>query len=336
MKKRILYLMCTALAAGAFAGCAQQPKQPRQDGLKIVTTIFPEYDWVREILGENAEEAELTMLLEDKVDMHSFQPTAGDLVEISACDMFVYVGGESDEWAEDALKDASNPDMVVVNLLETLGDMVKEEELAEGMQKEAHEHGEDEGEEAHDGHKEGEAYDEHVWLSLKNTRHICQTIADKLGELDPEHAGSYQSNVSAYIEKLNGLDEKYQKAVDQSEKKHILFGDRFPFRYLADDYGLTYYAAFLGCSAETEASFETITFLAGKMDELELNRILVIDGSDNKIADTILSNIRSGRQDQKILSMDSMQQTTAEDVKNGATYLSVMEKNLETLKEALE
>ena len=226
------------------------------------------------------------------------------------------------------MKEASNPDMVVVNLLDILGDMVKEEEIAEGMQTEEHEHEHEEGEE--------EAYDEHVWLSLKNAKHICQTLAEQLEKIDPENAESYQSNASAYIDQLNSLDAKYQDAVQQSDKKVVLFGDRFPFRYLTDDYDLDYYAAFSGCSAETEASFETIVFLANKMDELSLNNILVIDGSDQKIADTILSNTQSGKKDQKILSMDSMQSTTLGDVEHGVTYLSVMEKNLEALKQALE
>ncbi len=330
MKKWMKCLIFALMATGLMTGCGTgtEPALKDDDRIKIVTTVFPEYDWVRAILGELAENTELTLLLDDKVDLHSFQPTADDIVKISTCDLFVYVGGESDEWVEAALKEASNPDMVVVNLLDILGDMVKEEEIAEGMQTEEHEHEHEEGEE--------EAYDEHVWLSLKNAKHICQTLAEQLEKIDPENAESYQSNASAYIEQLNSLDAKYQEAVQQSDKKVVLFGDRFPFRYLTDDYNLEYYAAFSGCSAETEASFETIVFLANKMDELSLNNILVIDGSDQKIADTILSNTQSGKKDQKILSMDSMQSTTLNDVEHGVTYLSVMEKNLEALKQALE
>ena len=330
MKKWMKCLIFALMATGLMTGCGTgtEPALKDDDRIKIVTTVFPEYDWVRAILGEFAENTELTLLLDNKVDLHSFQPTADDIVKISTCDLFVYVGGESDEWVEAALKEASNPDMVVVNLLDILGDMVKEEEIAEGMQTEEHEHEHEEGEE--------EAYDEHVWLSLKNAKHICQILAEQLEKIDPENAESYQSNASAYIDQLNSLDAKYQDAVQQSDKKVVLFGDRFPFRYLTDDYDLDYYAAFSGCSAETEASFETIVFLENKMDELSLNNILVIDGSDQKIADTILSNTQSGKKDQKILSMDSMQSTTLGDVEHGVTYLSVMEKNLEALKQALE
>lgn len=330
MKKWMKCLIFALMATGLMTGCGTgtEPALKDDDRIKIVTTVFPEYDWVRAILGELAENTELTLLLDNKVDLHSFQPTADDIVKISTCDLFVYVGGESDEWVEAALKEASNPDMVVVNLLDILGDMVKEEEIAEGMQTEEHEHEHEEGEE--------EAYDEHVWLSLKNAKHICQILAEQLEKIDPENAESYQSNASAYIDQLNSLDAKYQDAVQQSDKKVVLFGDRFPFRYLTDDYDLDYYAAFSGCSAETEASFETIVFLANKMDDLSLNNILVIDGSDQKIADTILSNTQSGKKDQKILSMDSMQSTTLGDVEHGVTYLSVMEKNLEALKQALE
>ena len=330
MKKWMKCLIFALMATGLMTGCGTgtEPALKDDDRIKIVTTVFPEYDWVRAILGEFAENTELTLLLDNKVDLHSFQPTADDIVKISTCDLFVYVGGESDEWVEAALKEASNPDMVVVNLLDILGDMVKEEEIAEGMQTEEHEHEHEEGEE--------EAYDEHVWLSLKNAKHICQILAEQLEKIDPENAESYQSNASAYIDQLNSLDAKYQDAVQQSDKKVVLFGDRFPFRYLTDDYDLDYYAAFSGCSAETEASFETIVFLANKMDELSLNNILVIDGSDQKIADTILSNTKYKKKDQKILSMDSMQSTTLGDVEHGVTYLSVMEKNLEALKQALE
>lgn len=327
MKRIILILLGLILMTGTLTGCESENKSTEDTKLDIVTTIFPEYDWVKEILGENAENADLTMLLDNGVDLHSYQPAADDIIKISTCDMFIYAGGESDEWVEDALKEASNKDMVVINLLEVLGDSAKEEEVIEGMQEEVHE------DEEESDHEEAE-YDEHVWLSLKNTQILCNAIADKLAEIDSGNKDVYAANASAYIQKLSVLDTEYQAAVNSAAKTTILFGDRFPFRYLVDDYGLTYYAAFVGCSAETEASFETITFLAGKADELGLSYILTIEGTNHKIAETIISNTQS--KDQKVLSMDSMQSTTSNDVKNGVTYLSVMEKNLEVLKDALK
>lgn len=299
--------------------------------LKIVTTIFPEYDWVKEILGENAENAEITMLLDDGVDLHSYQPTMEDILKISTCDLFVYVGGESDQWVDDALAKATNPNMKVINLLDQLGDSIKEEEVIEGMEEEP-ETGEEEEQET--GEEEEPEYDEHVWLSLKNAEILCGSIAEALEKIDPDHAKLYQSNADKYIKKLDELDREYQAAVDSAAQKTVLFGDRFPFRYMVDDYGLSYYAAFVGCSAETEASFETIAFLSQKMDELQLKNIFTNEKSDQKIAKAILGNTKD--QNQQILMLDSMQSTTAEDVSNGTTYLSVMENNLNVLKEALK
>ena len=183
------------------------------------------------------------------------------------------------------------------------------------------------------GHDHEEEADEHVWLSLKNAKTLVAAIADALQELDPDNKDTYAANAAAYIEKLSTLDGAYQAAVDGAARKTLLFGDRFPFRYLVDDYGLSYYAAFAGCSAESEASFETVSFLAKKVDELKLPCVLTIEGKNHKIAETIVEN--TAEKNQKILTMDSMQSTTSEDVANGTTYLSVMEQNLSVLKEAL-
>ncbi len=315
--------------------------------IQIVTTIFPEYDWVKEILGANPGGAEITMLLDNGVDLHSYQPTAEDIMKISTCDLFIYVGGESDEWVDDALKEAVNPDMKVLNLLEILGTDVKEEEIVEGMEAEdehdhehedgdGHEHEEGEEHEDGDGHEHEEdeiEYDEHVWLSLDKAEKICAAIKDALVAIDAENKAVYEANYKSYEAKLKELDSNYEAVVSNASKKTLLFGDRFPFRYFVDDYDLSYYAAFVGCSAETEASFETITFLAGKVDELGLTSIMTIESSDKKIAETIKSNTKDKAQ--KILTMDSMQSTTSKDVEGGATYLSIMESNLTVLKEAL-
>lgn len=333
----------TALLLALFmlAGCGKQNDTNQTDKLSIVTTIFPEYDWVREILGEKADNAEITMLLDNGVDLHSYQPTADDIVKISDCDLFIYVGGESDEWVEDALRNAANRNMKVINLLEVLGDSVKTEEIVEGMQEEEHEHEdaeEHEHEDAHahedaEEHEHEEETDEHVWLSLKNAKMLVRVISKALQELDPNNKDIYAANADAYVKKLSALDAEYQAAVDAASNKTILFGDRFPFRYLVDDYGLRYYAAFVGCSAETEAGFETISFLAKRVDEWKLPCVLTIEGAQHKIAETVVRNTTA--KNQRVLTMDSMQSTTSKDVKNGTTYLSVMEKNLSVLKEAL-
>ena len=500
MKKMITVLLTLMLAAGVSVGCGKQNASDKVDKLNIVTTIFPEYDWVREILGEREDKAEITLLLDNGVDLHSYQPTADDIVKIADCDLFVYVGGESDSWVDDVLNKAANKDMKVINLLDALGDKVKSEQLVEGMQEEDHEHSHDEkiteddikdrklsdfsgewkslypylksgkldkyceykakedgddstskdtylekyksswqcdienlsinrntitftysdgntvsaeytyagyqpkmtdegeigsvryqfettsadapkyvqfndhghepGEAEHfhiyygndsldklmDSknhpffvkealsadeivdelieHQHGEEKDEHVWLSLKNAGALCEVISDALQEIDPKNKEIYAANTVDYKKKLSELDDKYQKTVESGRHKTMLFGDRFPFRYLADDYGLNYYAAFAGCSAETEASFETISFLAKKTDEQDIPCVLTIEGARHKIAETIVDN--TVEKNQKILAMDSMQSTNLKDVANGTTYLSVMENNLSVLKEALE
>lgn len=301
---------------------AGETEEASADKLKIVTTIFPEYDWVRQIAEDQISNMELTMLLDNGIDLHSYQPTADDIMKISDCDIFVYVGGESDEWVEDALKEAVNKDMQVINLLEVLGDSVKTEEMVEGMQETEHDH------------EHEEEADEHVWLSLKNAQTLSDAIASALETADPANKETYAANAASYVEKLAALDTQYQEAVNNASQKTLLFGDRFPFRYLVDDYGLSYYAAFAGCSAESEASFETISFLAQKVDELGLKNVLTIEKSDQKITKTIIENTRD--KNQNILTLDSMQSTTSDDVANGTTYLSVMENNLSVLKEALQ
>ena len=331
MKKSLPTLLASFLMGVGLSACSAPSLN--NDKLEIVTTIFPEYDWTREILGKNPANAEVTMLLDNGIDLHSYQPTAQDLLKISDCDLFVYVGGESDEWVERALEQSTNKDMVVINLLESLGDKAKEEEVKEGMQGEE-EHDHDHEDHDHEEEEEEVEYDEHVWLSLKNASAICETIEKGIEKIDPANAKTYQDNLAAYKTKLNKLDTEYKAAVDASTIKTLVFGDRFPFRYMVDDYGLDYYAAFVGCSAETEASFETIVFLAGKIDELGLHSVLTIEGNDHRIAETVVANTTD--KNQKILTMNSLQSTTSRDVTNGTSYLTVMTENLNTLKEALK
>ena len=333
MKKIITLMLVAVLAVFALSGCStsKSGEDTKDKKIKIVTTIFPEYDWVMQILGDKADKADVTMLLDKGVDLHSYQPSTADIAKISEADVFIYVGGESDEWVEDVLKEAKNKKLKVINLMDVMGDKAKEEEVKEGMQPEEEEH----AEEAKDGKEEEEVeYDEHVWLSLKNAKIFTKKIADILSEVDKADAKTYQANYESYAKKLDDLDKKYADAVASAKNKTLVFGDRFPFRYLVNDYGLDYYAAFVGCSAESEASFETVTFLAKKIDELGLGNVLTIEGKNHKIAKTVVDNTKN--KDQKVLTMDSMQSTTSKDVKDGATYLGIMEKNLEVLKEALK
>ena len=320
MKRMAAFILIAALPIVALAGC-KQPEKKDSDQYSVVCTIFPQYDWVRQILGDKSDLFSLTLLLNSKIDLHNYQPTVDDIIKISTCDLFIYVGGESDKWADDVLKEASNQNRVVINLVDALGAAAKPEELLEGM------------EEEEEDDDDGSNYDEHVWLSLKNAATFCSAIADALSSLDADHADAYRGNLAAYTEKLLSLDAEYQAAADSATLKTLLFGDRFPFRYLVDDYGLTAYAAFSGCSAETEASFETIFFLAKKIDECNLKMVMITESADQSIAETIVNNTTA--KNQRILVLDAMQSVTSTDVQNGATYVSVMESNLRVLKEAL-
>lgn len=328
MKKHLFIILLLAVTIASLTGCKTPATKTDPSKISVVTTIFPEYDWVREIT-KGSDSISVTMLMDKGIDLHSFQPSADEIVKVASCDLFIYVGGESDHWVHDALAEAVNKDMIVINLLDMLGDSVKEEELVEGMEAEEEELDEDMGSE-----EDEPEYDEHVWLSLRNAKVLVQGIADELIRLDGAHASLYSSNASEYIGKLDSLDGKYRDTVAEAGLKTVLFGDRFPFRYLTDDYGLSYYAAFVGCSAESEASFETITFLSGKVDELGLPAILQIESADGKIAETIRENTKT--KDQDILTMDSMQSVTAKDVTGGETYLGIMEKNLDILKRSLK
>lgn len=405
MKKKIM--MFTAMAVmvcGIFAGCSKTPTETKSGSksmtsatstasnkstsiasetktddtnkkLSVVCTIFPEYDWVRELVGDKKDNYEIAYLLDKGVDLHSYQPTAEDIAKIANCDLFVYVGGESDGWVKDALKESKNDKMQVVNLLEALGNNVKEEEVVEGMQEHDHEHEHGHKEDAdhdhdheheedadhdhdhehkedsdhdhdhdhadhdhedadHEHHHDEVEYDEHVWLSLRNASSLVNELAARLQTIDPENKDYYAGNAAEYTSKLGELDSRYLAAVKKAKKKTVIFGDRFPFRYLTDDYGLKYYAAFVGCSAETEASFETVAFLAKKADELKLTNLMVIENSDQKIAKKIIETTKD--KNQKIVEMNSMQSVTADDITNGATYISIMESNLKALISALK
>ena len=331
MKNRFLKLIGLTVASMLVPFCTSCNLQSNQGKLNIIATIFPEYDWVNNVLGEKKETMNVSLLLDSGVDLHSYQPSPKDIVNIARCDLFIYVGGESDAWVEDALKQATNKNMVTINLLETLGDAAKKEEMIEGMQgeEEGHDHDHE-----HEHEEEEEEYDEHVWLSLKNAQLFVKTISDAIASLDQENANYYHANADTYIANLKALDTKYEQAVKAGTQKTLLFADRFPFRYLVEDYSLNYYAAFIGCSAETEASFETIKFLANKVDELGLKVILKIESSDGGIANTVKNATKN--KNQSILTLDSIQSATSKEYKNGRNYFSIMEKNLDVLKEAVK
>ncbi len=342
--KKIAFIASIFALLTLFIACnsdseKKNSEQAANNGKKIsvVATIYPQYAWLKEILGNQADSLNLTLLVKNGMDLHSYKPSAADIATIAKADMIVYVGGESDKWIEKALEATPNEKRVQVNLLEALGDRVKAEEIVEGMQAEEehehhHEHAE-EHEDEHHHHEEAEN-DEHIWLSLKNAELLVMNLADALSKADTTHATEYHMNAALYIAKISALDAQYRAATDSAHFKTILFGDRFPFRYLVDDYGIKYFAAFVGCSAESEASFETVAFLAGKMDSLALPAIFTIDGSNGKIARAILDASKKSKET-PVLTLNSMQSIKNSQM-DSANYLDIMRENLEVIKKALK
>ena len=313
-----------------------ESKSEETKKLSIVTTIFPAYDWVKQVVGDN-KNVEISFLIDKGVDLHSYQASAADIAKITDSDLFVYVGGDSDDWAEDIIKE--NPNLNYINMVDSIGEAALAEELVEGMQDEeehdheGEEHAHEEGEHAHEEgeHEDGEEeIDEHVWLSIKNAETVVSAIEAKLAEIDPDNKAEYEKNANDYLAKLDELDKEYKDTLSSIQNKTIIVGDRFPFRYLVNEYGIKYYAAFKGCDAGSEASFETVKFLANKMDELNMTDIFIIDGSKGDLAKTIVDNTKD--KNAKVLVLDSMQSTKSSD---NASYLDIMKKNLEVLKEVL-
>ena len=312
-----------ALALAVLTGCGAADPAPSaaergEEPLRVVATVFPAWDWLRELTAGQEGRVELTLLQSGGVDMHSYQPTARDLLTVQECDLLVCVGGQSDVWLERALAGTGDGPRVV-RLVEALGEQAYTALPALGTQ----------AEEDHDHDHEEEA-DEHVWLSVANARTLTGVLAETLAELDPE--GDYAARAAAYGEQLDALDESYRQAVEAGSRTVLLFGDRFPFAHLARDYGLTCYAAFTGCSAETEASFATVARLAAAAEENGLHTILITETSDGSLADTIAATTQSGLEKAVL---NSMQAVSEEQIENGLTWLAVMEANREVLAAAL-
>ena len=320
MKKIALFAILTFMATFMLAGCKTETGETGAASKKIsiIATIYPQYDWIRNILGERSDSLNLELLVKNGTDLHSFQPSAKDIATIAKANLVVYVGGESDEWIEKALTATPKEGRIAINLMKVLGDRIKEEEVVEGMQAE-----------------EEVENDEHIWLSLVNAEILVGHLAEALAKIDTANAETYKTNATNYAAKLKELDEAYATVVAKADNRTVLFGDRFPFRYLVDDYSIKYFAAFVGCSAESEASFETVTFLAGKMDSLQLPAIFTIEGSDTKIARTVLEASKNSK-GAEILTLNSMQSVTENQIEKGADYLSIMKSNLEILKQALK
>ena len=389
MKKKILALcISTVLVLATAAGCAVKKTNSGEatsgDKVDIVTTIFPPYDFTKNVGGDNVN---VTMLLKPGAESHTYEPTPADIKQIEACDLFIYTGGENDTWVDGILESIDTEKVQILKMVDTV--QTVEEEIVEGMEhshhdhedgeQHDHEHGEhhehedgehhdhEDGEhhdhedgEHHDhedgehhDHEDGEHHDhengehhdhedgehhehhhnemdEHVWTSPKNAIVITNAIREELKTIDTANAATYDANADKYIEELTALDKDYTDTINASAKKTIVVGDRFPFRYLADAYGLKYYAAFTGCSSDTEAKPATIAFLIDKVKEENINTVFTIEMSDGKIADSICE--ATGAKKEVLHSAHNLSQ---EEINSGLNYIKLMRDNLAKLKVAL-
>ncbi len=324
----LLLAVCITVSGCGFRDGNDSAENPQnetgQDKISVVTTIFPQYDFVRQIAGDKVN---LKMLLKPGEESHSYEPTPQDIIAIQNCDIFIYVGGENDAWVEDILESMPDAGMRTLRLVDCVETV--EEEHVEGMEEQpghSHEDEEEEHEEIHSVHE----VDEHVWTSPENASLITEQIAGLLSEADPDNSSVYEQNAVSYQEELDRLDQEFRDIVDHAQRKLLIFGDRFPFRYFADAYGLEYYAAFPGCASDTEPSAATMAFLIQKAEEENIPAVLKMELSNDNIANAVAEAA-----DTDVKVFYSCHNLSAEQFEDGETYLSMMEKNAQTLKEVL-
>ncbi|MCQ2576148.1 MAG: metal ABC transporter substrate-binding protein [Treponema sp.] len=314
-KIKIIRLLITALTVITFTGCNAR-KTDLTNKTKILCATFPQYDWTMNIIGENFNATTLSMLIKNGVDMHSYQPTAADIIAISSCNLLIYTGGESEQWIRDTLNSPECAKVRSICLMDILNNKLQEDAFEDKTESE------DEIE-----------YDEHVWLSVKNAEYFCKEITKVLQEMLPELTENFDAHLNAYMKNLETLDMEYQMTLDGAPSKTVIICDRYPFKYLFTDYDITCFAAFPGCSSETEASFETVAFLASKLDENQRKAVFKIDNSKDKLCQTVISSSKSPLTD--VYTLNSMQATTLRDSYMENTYISIMRDNLNQLRDAL-
>ena len=327
MKKTVSIFLSFLIICGLFSisGCVKAESFKKSDGkISVVTTIFPYYDFVRQLAGDKAD---IRLLLSPGSDPHSYEPTPSDIVAIENCDIFIYNGGESDEWVDGVLPSIENKNVKVMKMMEYVP--LRYEQSMDHSHEHSGHKDMDDNDEGHD-HEEGEEHDEHIWTSIKNAERISASIADELMSVDSENSKYYNERKTDYISQLDSLDKKFTEAANNKKRDTLVFGDRFPFLYFVSDYDLGYECAFPGCSHETEPSTAVVSHLIDFTREHDIPVVFYLELSSGKIAQIISEDSSA-----KTLQFSSCHNVTKEDFENGATYVSVMEQNLEALKEAL-
>lgn len=308
MRRIISFILCFAMLI-VLCACSDAETEDRSEGLSIVTTLFPAYDFAREIAGENNT---VTLLVPPGSEAHSFEPTPKDIITIEKCDLLICNGGESEAWLDEILDGLDN-EIRVISMLDCVNALT--EEIKDGMQTK------EEG---------GEEYDEHVWTSPLNAALISEEICKVLCEISPENAESFNDNRKAYCAQLYELDEEFRTVVEAARFDTLVFADRFPVRYFVEEYGLDYFAAFPGCADDAEPSAKTVAFLIDRVRENNIPAVLYIEFSNEKMADIICEDTGCRK-----LLFHSCHNVSAEDIKNGVSYLELMRSNLVSVKEAL-
>lgn len=327
MKKLVSIFLSTVIICSLFSisGCGKTEKVQKSDGkISIVTTIFPYYDFVRQLAGDKAD---VRLLLSPGSDPHSYEPTPSDIVAIENCDLFIYNGGESDEWVDGVLSSIENKSVKVMKMMEYV--TLRHEQSMDHNHEHAEHEDMDDNDEGHD-HEEGEEYDEHIWTSIRNAERMSASIADELISVDSKNSDYYNEKKADYISSLDSLDKKFTEVANNKKRDTLVFGDRFPFLYFVSDYDLGYECAFPGCSHETEPSTAVVSHLIDFTRENNIPVVFYLELSSGKIAQIISEDSSA-----KTMQFSSCHNVTKEDFENGATYISVMEQNLEALKEAL-
>lgn len=327
MKKLVSIFLSTVIICSLFSisGCGKTEKVQNSDGkISIVTTIFPYYDFVRQLAGDKAD---VRLLLSPGSDPHSYEPTPSDIVAIENCDIFIYNGGESDEWVDGVLSSIENKNVKVMKMMEYV--TLRHEQSMDHNHEHAEHEDMDDNDEGHD-HEEGEEYDEHIWTSIRNAERMSASIADELISVDSKNSDYYNEKKADYISSLDNLDKKFTEVANNKKRDTLVFGDRFPFLYFVSDYDLGYECAFPGCSHETEPSTAVVSHLIDFTRENNIPVVFYLELSSGKIAQIISEDSSA-----KTMQFSSCHNVTKEDFENGATYISVMEQNLESLKEAL-
>ena len=328
MSKKIICIFLVLCFTFSLFSCSASSDKQDNGKIKILCTLFSQYDWIRNIIADT-DNIEVSLIITNGTDPHSYQPTASDIMNISNCDMLVYVGGDSDTWVKKAIERSKNQSINTVALTEldgiTLHDISSASHSHEGHSHEGH---------SHEGHSHS-ALDEHLYLSLENACTAVKRLATKICDLDPENSDIYLRNASEYALKLTNLSQSLKESVEQipEHDRFILFADRFPFVYLLSDYGIHYSAAFEGCTTDVDADFDTVIRLIHEADEHNVNYIAVTESSDASLANTVISSTKT--KDQKILTFNSMQAISKTQIENGVTYLSIMQENVNQVKIAL-